>query len=80
MSVLCSVLQSSTRTDTFDRAGETFSIDTSITAYRIENGRQYHSFREGVYCECCAGDNISPGLISLGAPNDDRQNENLDIR
>jgi len=47
----------------FELAGETFSIDSSITAYRMENGRRYHAYREGVYW----------------APNDEHQNENLDI-
>jgi len=31
------------------RAGETFSVDTSITDYRIEHGRRYHAYRDGVY-------------------------------
>ncbi|RDW84849.1 hypothetical protein BP6252_02439 [Coleophoma cylindrospora] len=42
---------------------DTFSIDSSITAYRMENGRRYHAYKEGTYW----------------APNDERQNENLDI-
>ncbi|KAL3419490.1 mRNA 3'-end-processing protein yth1 [Phlyctema vagabunda] len=46
-----------------DFSGDTFSIDSSITAYRIENGRRYHAYKDGTYW----------------APNDDRQNENLDI-
>ncbi|KAG9242168.1 S-adenosyl-L-methionine-dependent methyltransferase [Calycina marina] len=43
--------------------GDTYSIDESITAYRIENGRRYHAYRDGVYW----------------APNDDRQNEELEV-
>ncbi|KAH6681916.1 methyltransferas-like protein [Halenospora varia] len=47
----------------FQIAGDTFSIDSSISQYRIENGRRYHAYRDGKYW----------------APNDDAQNENLDI-
>lgn len=47
----------------FEIPGDTISVGSSITAYRIENGRRYHAYRDGVYW----------------APNDDRQNENLDI-
>ncbi|KUJ13013.1 S-adenosyl-L-methionine-dependent methyltransferase [Mollisia scopiformis] len=42
---------------------DTFSVDSSITQYRIENGRRYHAYKDGIYW----------------APNDDKQNENLDI-
>jgi len=38
-------------------------VDSSITQYRIENGRRYHAYKDGIYW----------------APNDERQNENLDI-
>lgn len=34
---------------TGDRAGETFSVDSTITSYRMENGRRYHAYREGTY-------------------------------
>lgn len=42
---------------------ETFSITSSIFNYQYENGRRYHAFREGAYY----------------APNDDYQNNQLDI-
>lgn len=44
-------------------SADTISVDSSITQYRIENGRTYHAYKDGLYW----------------APNDDRQNENLDI-
>jgi hypothetical protein len=32
-----------------DRAGETFTVDSTITSYRMENGRRYHAYKEGTY-------------------------------
>ncbi|KAF8854617.1 S-adenosyl-L-methionine-dependent methyltransferase [Acephala macrosclerotiorum] len=42
---------------------DTYSVESSVTRYRIENGRRYHAYKDGIYW----------------APNDDRQNESLDI-
>jgi len=42
---------------------DTESIDSAVTNYRWENGRRYHGFKDGAYW----------------APNDDQQNESLDI-
>ncbi|KAH8794129.1 methyltransferase-like protein [Hyaloscypha finlandica] len=42
---------------------DTKSIESSVTQYRIEHGRQYHAYKDGTYWQ----------------PNDDRQNDNLDI-
>ncbi|KAH6719682.1 methyltransferas-like protein [Leptodontidium sp. MPI-SDFR-AT-0119] len=53
---------SSSRSSEYE-LGDTFSVDSSITQYRIENGRRYHAYKDGLYW----------------APNDERQNENLDI-
>ncbi|KAG4441068.1 hypothetical protein IFR05_003422 [Cadophora sp. M221] len=53
---------SSSRSSGYE-VGDTFSVDSSITQYRIENGRRYHAYKDGLYW----------------APNDERQNENLDI-
>ncbi|KAG4416324.1 hypothetical protein IFR04_010543 [Cadophora malorum] len=53
---------SSSRSSEYEM-GDTFSVDSSITQYRIENGRRYHAYKDGLYW----------------APNDERQNENLDI-
>ena len=36
-------------TVTNDRAGETYSIDSSAMAFRMENGRRYQAYREGAY-------------------------------
>ncbi|KIN03515.1 hypothetical protein OIDMADRAFT_102037 [Oidiodendron maius Zn] len=44
-------------------AGDTISLDSAITQYRLENGRRYHAYRDGNYW----------------APNDEKQNESLDI-
>ncbi|KAF3900098.1 UMTA protein [Trichophyton interdigitale] len=46
-----------------DSASDTTSIKTDICAYRFENGRRYHAYKAGAYW----------------GPNDDRQNEQLDI-
>ncbi|PQE32049.1 SAM dependent methyltransferase protein [Rutstroemia sp. NJR-2017a WRK4] len=46
-----------------DEAGDTYSIDSSAMAFRVENGRRYQAYREGAYW----------------APNDELQNEHLDI-
>jgi hypothetical protein len=32
-----------------NRAVDTFSIDSSVTNYRIENGRRYHAYHDGAY-------------------------------
>jgi SAM-dependent methyltransferase len=42
---------------------ETTTLRSHITAYRIENGRRYHAYKDGAYW----------------GPNDDLQNEQLDI-
>ncbi|KAH0612942.1 uncharacterized protein H6S33_009322, partial [Morchella sextelata] len=42
---------------------ETSSLDPEVKQYRYENGRRYHAYSEGLYW----------------APNDDKQNEQLDI-
>ncbi|EFR03995.1 UMTA [Nannizzia gypsea CBS 118893] len=47
----------------FSSASDTTSIKTDICAYRFENGRRYHAYKDGAYW----------------GPNDDRQNEQLDI-
>jgi hypothetical protein len=44
-------------------ASETTSLTSSITAYRHENGRRYHAYKDGEYW----------------GPNDEKQNEQLDI-
>ncbi|KAL2868724.1 class I SAM-dependent methyltransferase [Aspergillus lucknowensis] len=44
-------------------ATDTTSLTSMITSYRYENGRRYHSFKEGAYW----------------GPNDEEQNEQLDI-
>ncbi|GAB1211559.1 hypothetical protein ATERTT37_000682 [Aspergillus terreus] len=46
-----------------DFASDTTSLNSMITAYRFENGRRYHAYKEGAYW----------------GPNDDIQNEQLDI-
>lgn len=46
-----------------DFASDTTSLKSEITSYRFENGRRYHSYREGQYW----------------GPNDEQQNEQLDI-
>ncbi|ESZ93287.1 hypothetical protein SBOR_6325 [Sclerotinia borealis F-4128] len=45
-------------------AGDTYSIDSSAMAFKIENGRRYQTYREGAYWQ----------------PNDEIQNEQIDIR
>ncbi len=30
-------------------SGDTFSVDTSITQYRVENERRYHAYKDGTY-------------------------------
>ena len=32
-----------------DSAGDTVSLDSAITQYRLENGRRYHAYRDGNY-------------------------------
>ncbi|KAF7590690.1 hypothetical protein BBP40_002525 [Aspergillus hancockii] len=44
-------------------ASDTTSINSMITAYRFENGRRYHAYKDGAYW----------------GPNDEMQNEQLDI-
>ncbi|KAB8234284.1 S-adenosyl-L-methionine-dependent methyltransferase [Aspergillus alliaceus] len=44
-------------------ASDTTSLNSMITAYRYENGRRYHAYRDGAYW----------------GPNDEMQNEQLDI-
>ncbi|KAG2411991.1 hypothetical protein HFD88_009547 [Aspergillus terreus] len=46
-----------------DFASDTTSLNSMITAYRFENGRRYHAYKEGAYW----------------GPNDEIQNEQLDI-
>ncbi|KAJ8065033.1 hypothetical protein OCU04_005748 [Sclerotinia nivalis] len=46
-----------------DLAGDTYSIDSSAMAFRVENGRRYQAYREGAYWQ----------------PNDELQNEQIDI-
>lgn len=46
-----------------DELSDTTSIASSIMKHRYEHGRRYHKFREGAYW----------------GPNDDLQNEQLDI-
>ncbi|KAL0941220.1 uncharacterized protein CTRU02_203983 [Colletotrichum truncatum] len=45
-------------------ASSTSSIHSSVLQYRLENGRTYHSYKEGKYT----------------LPNDERENERLDIQ
>lgn len=33
----------------FYSASDTTSIDSEITAYRFENGRRYHAYKDGAY-------------------------------
>lgn len=47
-----------------DGGSETTSVDTSIMRYRLENGRSYHSFRDGRYV----------------LPNDEREKDRLDLQ
>ncbi|KAF6813388.1 methyltransferase domain-containing protein [Colletotrichum musicola] len=44
--------------------GSTASVTSSVLEYRVENGRRYHSFKEGKYL----------------APNDERETERLDLQ
>ncbi|PWY94923.1 methyltransferase family protein [Aspergillus sclerotioniger CBS 115572] len=46
-----------------DFASDTTSLNSEITAYRFENGRRYHAYKDGAYW----------------GPNDEKQNEQLDI-
>ncbi|QSZ30491.1 hypothetical protein DSL72_000045 [Monilinia vaccinii-corymbosi] len=46
-----------------DMAGDTYSIDSSALAFKVENGRRYQAYREGAYWQ----------------PNDEIQNEQIDI-
>ncbi|TGO54426.1 hypothetical protein BCON_0107g00130 [Botryotinia convoluta] len=46
-----------------DLAGDTYSIDSSAMAFRMENGRRYQAYREGAYWQ----------------PNDEVQSEQIDI-
>ncbi|PYH99943.1 methyltransferase family protein [Aspergillus ellipticus CBS 707.79] len=46
-----------------DFASDTTSLNSEITSYRFENGRRYHSYKDGAYW----------------GPNDEKQNEQLDI-
>ncbi|THC89757.1 hypothetical protein EYZ11_010778 [Aspergillus tanneri] len=46
-----------------DFASDTTTINSMITSYRFENGRRYHAYKDGAYW----------------GPNDDKQNEQLDI-
>ncbi|KAL5365383.1 S-adenosyl-L-methionine-dependent methyltransferase [Aspergillus floccosus] len=46
-----------------DFPSDTTSLNSMITAYRFENGRRYHAYKEGAYW----------------GPNDEKQNEQLDI-
>jgi hypothetical protein len=46
-----------------DSASETTSLNSSIFHYRHENGRRYHAYKDGEYW----------------GPNDEKQNEQLDI-
>ncbi|KAB8295732.1 hypothetical protein EYC80_008557 [Monilinia laxa] len=46
-----------------DLAGDTYSIDSSALAFKVENGRRYQAYREGAYWQ----------------PNDEIQNEQIDI-
>ncbi|KAK6585719.1 hypothetical protein PZA11_002446 [Diplocarpon coronariae] len=39
---------SSSKGSDFESA-DTFSVDSSITQYRIENGRRYHAYKDGQY-------------------------------
>ncbi|KAN0115360.1 SAM dependent methyltransferase [Hyaloscypha variabilis] len=54
---------SSAHSSDYNLSGDTKSIESSVTQYRIEHGRRYHGYKDGTYWQ----------------PNDDRQNENLDI-
>jgi hypothetical protein len=38
-----------TRLSRLYSASDTTSLKSEITAYRYENGRRYHSYREGAY-------------------------------
>ncbi|CEL06136.1 Putative SAM dependent methyltransferase [Aspergillus calidoustus] len=46
-----------------DFASDTTSLNSMITSYRYENGRRYHAYKDGAYW----------------GPNDEEQNEQLDI-
>ncbi|KAI9931480.1 hypothetical protein ASPWEDRAFT_169675 [Aspergillus wentii DTO 134E9] len=46
-----------------DFLSDTTSINSEITAYRFENGRRYHAYKDGAYW----------------GPNDEQQNEQLDL-
>ncbi|KAH7124760.1 S-adenosyl-L-methionine-dependent methyltransferase [Dactylonectria macrodidyma] len=48
----------------FDNTSDTTSLSSSILAYREENGRTYHAYKDGVYV----------------LPNDETQNERLDLQ
>ncbi|KAE9378794.1 S-adenosyl-L-methionine-dependent methyltransferase [Stipitochalara longipes BDJ] len=54
---------SSSHSSDYEISGDTKSIESSVTQYRIEHGRRYHGYKDGAYWQ----------------PNDDRQNETLDI-
>ncbi|KAK6824266.1 hypothetical protein RU639_005053 [Aspergillus parasiticus] len=57
-------LDDGTDSDYFEEfASDTTSINSMITAYRYENGRRYHAYKDGAYW----------------GPNDETQNEQLDI-
>ncbi|KAL6408483.1 methyltransferase [Ilyonectria robusta] len=47
-----------------DNASDTASLSSSIMAYRQENGRTYHAYKDGVYV----------------LPNDETENERLDLQ
>ncbi|KAF7555980.1 hypothetical protein G7Z17_g1687 [Cylindrodendrum hubeiense] len=48
----------------FDNVSDTASLSSSILAYRQENGRTYHAYKDGVYV----------------LPNDETENERLDLQ
>lgn len=49
--------------DFFHSASDTTSLQSEVRHYKYENGRRYHAYSEGQYW----------------GPNDDKQNEQLDI-
>lgn len=61
-------------------SGDTFSVDSSITQYRVENGRRYHAYKDGTYWLVVSASSFLNLTNNPRAPNDEKQNENLDIR
>lgn len=59
---------------------DTYTLASSIMNYRLENGRQYHAYRDGAYWvgEWCV-DPVAKPLTASQGPNDEHAKEILDF-